>query len=222
MNAKIFTPLLIALLFVSCTRRSETATKAVQENNEKIEECTIVLEDEFDDDFEVFVSENIETEPIIIPIINGEEDFRVFLEKFGTDSLFQVSRIVFPLEILEFDWDEDGCFSDRDEYGNWIRDRVKVSTRNLEQHRFMRVFVSSSSQIEVYEDECFMPKIEAFMLEHSPENGALIPIRHITRIFDNEYSVNFFWIDVSGGIGYHFRKDENGKWHLVKIDARST
>jgi uncharacterized protein YxeA len=42
---------------------------------------------------------------VTIPMENGEENFKAFLEKFGTDSVFQFSRIVFPLEIIEYGFD---------------------------------------------------------------------------------------------------------------------
>ena len=198
MKTKIFTPLLIALLFVSCIRRSETATNAVQENNEKIEECTIVFEEEFDEKIE------IET------MINGEEDFRTFLEKFGTDSLFQVSRIVFPLKITHYRWG-------RDEYGNNVEVYdTDVFLENSEYHFFFGGFDS----IEFYGcPSSVSSQIYALMqlpFEYWENRG----ISTATRSSDNTASVRFFFLEMCGSDIYYFQKNEYGKWYLVKVGAR--
>jgi hypothetical protein len=161
--------------------------------------------------------DNSENAPLsVVDIANGnsEEDFKEFLEKFGTDSLFQISRIVFPLKSLEYAWDGKG---------NQIRDSVVTYIINLENFRFERGFASTSKQIKIYGYEYpTESQIEAYMKEHSLKCSSEIPVRSTMRISDNTYFVHFFGIEICGREGFYFQKDDSGKWYLVEIDARST
>jgi hypothetical protein len=159
---------------------------------------------------------------VSISMENGEENFNVFLEKFGTDSLFQVSRIVSPLEVIEYEWDEDGnMVSIYDDEGNYIDVSVITHTINVENHRFLDGFASNSTPFEIYGYEYPTESdIEAFMAEN--EYYAEIMVKSTMRLSADEYFVHFFAIEACGRTGYHFKKDENGQWYLVEIDAKST
>ena len=152
----------------------------------------------------------------IIPMKNGEEDFRTFLEKFGTDSLFQVSRIVFPLKGVEFEFDDTASLIPLfDDDGNFIGDSVRTFTIDLERHRFMRGFGGEAP----FED---IDTALAFLNAQPDDFFEIIEVREITRVSDDTYFVHFFFLEICGRGGYYFKKDENGKWYLIKIDARST
>ena len=147
-----------------------------------------------------------------ISIENGEENFKTFLENFGTDSTFQLSRIVFPLKILEYAWGEDG---------NLNTDSITVSIINLENHRFLEGFALNSNPIEIYGYEYPTDSdIKAFSAEN--EYFAEIIARSVMRISEDEYFVHFFAVEACGRTGYHFKKYDNGQWYLVEIDAKST
>jgi hypothetical protein len=147
---------------------------------------------------------------ITIPMENGEENFNVFLEKFGTDSVFQVSRIVFPLEIIEYGFD-----------GEDVIDSIVCTTINAERYEFMTGFASSTERIEIYGYEYpTKSDIEAFMVEN--EVVAETAVRSTMKLSEDEYFVHCFALETGGRAGYHFKKDGNGQWYLMKIDARST
>ena len=196
MKTKFVILFLLTLLFVvNCTNKGNAAQKS---NIDAKSDTT------------VFVEKAIEiTEIKSIDLTEQyEEDFRIFLEKFGTDSLFQVSRIVFPLQGVEFDWDYFGN-------GQWFinTDRNYYFTRDIENHRFLTLFRIKDVVDDVY-------AAIAYADERAYFNDYIL-IRTITRIADDEYFVDFDWFEICGRSGYHFRKNENGKWYLVKLDYRS-
>ena len=184
----------LAIVVNSCGQVTKKQTEttdnkiSIEQNNEKIGTIATIL------------------------IENGEENFKTFLEKFGTDSTFQLSRIVFPLKVLEYVWDE---------YGNFINDSITVSIINLESHRFLEGFASNSNPIEIYGYEYPTDSdIEVFSAEN--EYFAETIVRSVMRISENEYFVHFFAVEASGRTGYHFKKNDRGQWYLVEIDAQST
>ena len=175
MRTRIFISLIITLLFVSCTKRSETTTNIVQENNEKMEKCTMIFENEIDEVLEMFIDEN----------------FEEFFEKFKTDSVFQVSRIIFPLEINIFEfgviWVDD----------NWVDvEGITTITRNINDFRFLN--------FSYYKEGDFLSDV---LLE-------------TTELSENEISVNYRVWETGIYTDFTFRKDKNNKWHLVQIDDR--
>jgi hypothetical protein len=48
-----------------------------------------------------------------------EENFNDFFERFKTDSIFQVERVMFPMTIKSWDTDEDKPTTDKIEISNW-------------------------------------------------------------------------------------------------------
>ena len=176
MRTKFFIPLIITLLFVSCTKRRETTANIVQENNEKMEECTMILEEEIEDDFEMYIGEN----------------FEVFFEKFKTDTVFQVSRIMFPLKINIFGVGQ--ILVD----GNWIDDEsITTITMDIKDFRFLN--------FSYYKEGDFISDV---LLE-------------TTELSENVISVNYRVWETGINTNFTFKKDENGKWNLVKIDDKS-
>jgi hypothetical protein len=152
---------------------------------------------------------------------NGEENFKAFLEKFGTDSVFQLSRIVFPLEIIEYSVgvivDSECGFDGVDV----IIDSIVSTTINVEKYEFMTDFASSTERIEIYGYEYPTESdIEAFEVEN--EVVAETIARSTMKLSEEEYFVHYFALEAGGRTGCHFKKDGNGQWYLVKIDARST
>ena len=192
------------LLMVNCANPTSTT----QQNSVIIESDTIIFVEKVD--------EKIEIDTIVLAG-KYEEDFRTFLEKFGTDSVFQVSRIVFPLEIIEFAWTYD-------DFGNfWIdTDSVETSMISLENHRFVGLLSPNFTGLQIEGDADFINSyIERVFREWDNNETFPSAARTITRISENKYFVHFFALEQCGREGFYFQKNEYGKWYLVKIDAKS-
>jgi hypothetical protein len=209
MRKRVIILSVIALIASACGQSGQK--QSVTTNNE-----SVIEQSNTDNE----INENIESDAIIL-IENDEENFKMFLEKFGTDSLFQISRIVFPLKLHDYAWDNDGnMIPINDDYGNFLKDSVITHTINLETHLFIGGFAANSYPIEIYGYERPTESdIEAFMEEN--EYYAEIMVKSVMRISEDEYFVHCFAVEACGRTGYHFKKNDKGQWFLVEIDAKS-
>jgi len=112
MKTKFLISVLITLLsFASCTKRSEKTINVVPKNNEIFEKYT----ENFDE--------------------KSDENFEVFFEKFKTDTTFQLSRVVFPLE--------------KTEWGFWSREPHRVILIDLESFQFINILTIELFSVEI-------------------------------------------------------------------------
>lgn len=70
-----------------------------------------------------------------LSVKSQNEDFDVFIKKFSQDSIFQLSRITFPLTYISWDYEED---------------EEIITTTQKEQYKFDRLFYSLKKKEDAY------------------------------------------------------------------------